>query len=411
MMNTLFYSRPSVVRRLRSGPLGCHMDAFGAWLSAQGYTREMIRHKLRLVSHLSQWLRRRGLGIEAVNERRVTEFLCSWGRRHIIHTADRGSFPTLLAWLREHNLIAPPVAGREESPLRCIEEDYTRYLIQERGLAAATVKNYLPTVHLFLSGRFGTNQMDLDRLQPQDVTKFICSRTCSRRRIQLVVTALRSFLRFLWLRGDISADLAACVPTVPNRPWSELPKFVEPEQVERLLQSCDRRRPVGRRDYAMLLLMARLGLRAGEIHTLTLDDLDWEAGVLTVRGKGKKQDRLPISREVGNALVQYLRHGRPPCATRRLFVRAKAPFRGLARNGSVCAVVRYACRRAGLSPAHQGAHLLRHSLATTVLRYGASLREIGDLLRHRLPQTTEIYAKVDLEGLRTVAQPWIGGEL
>jgi integrase/recombinase XerD len=410
-MSTLFYSRPSVIKRLCAGSLGCQMEVFGAWLSDQGYARYTIRHKLRMVSHLSHWLQRRGLGIEDVNERRVAEFLCSWGRSHVIYARERASFSTLLAWLRQKSLIAPTVIEHNESPFRFIEKDYIRYLTQERGLAAATVKNYVPTARLFLSGRFKANSMDIRRLQPQDVTKFICSRTDSPRRIQLVVTALRSFLRFLWLRGEISTDLAACVPAVANRPLSELRKYLEPEEVERLLQNCDQHRPVGRRDYAMLLLMARLGLRAGEILTLTLDDIDWDAGVLTIGGKGRRQDQLPISREVGIALAQYLRDGRPPCSTRRLFVRARAPFRGLARNGSVCAVVRYACRRAGLSPAHQGAHLLRHSLATNMLRHGASLREIGELLRHRLPQTTEIYAKVDLEGLRTVTQPWIGGEL
>ena len=161
----------------------------------------------------------------------------------------------------------------------------------------------------------------------------------------------------------------------------------------------------------MLLLMARLGLRAGEIHTLTLDDIDWDAGVITIKGKGKRQDQLPIPHDVGIALSQYLRHGRPQCATRRLFVRAKPPFGALAQSSCVCSVVWHACARAGLAPPHQGAHLLRHSLATNMLRHGASLREIGEVLRHRLPSTTEIYAKIDLKRLRTVTQPWIGGKV
>jgi integrase/recombinase XerD len=156
----------------------------------------------------------------------------------------------------------------------------------------------------------------------------------------------------------------------------------------------------------MLLLMARLGLRAGELLTLTLDDIHWETGLITLWGKSHQQESLPIPKDVGEALVRYLKKGRPDCSTRRLFVRVRAPFRELARNGSVCIVVRYACRRAGISPPHQGAHLLRHSLATHMLRRGASMAEVGQIMRHRSPQTTEIYAKVDLRILRELAQPW-----
>ncbi len=410
-MVTEFYSSPPVVRRLHSGPLGCHVDGYGAWLLAQGYSRFTIRHKLRMLCHLSQWLRRRRFGIKEANERRVEEFLRSWSQHHKIHPGDRASFPTLLAWLRQGELISASVCNEEEDSFRQIEEDYTRYLVQERGLATETVRNYVPTARLFVSDRFGASPLTLGDLQVQDVTEFIRSRTGSHRRTQLIVTALRSFLRFLWIRGDITTNLAASVPTVPIRQWTDLAKFMAPEDVERLLQSCDLRRPVGRRDYAMLLLMARLGLRAGEILVLTLDDIDWEGGIITINGKGKRQDRLPLPHEVGRAMALYLQHGRPSCTTRRLFVRGRAPFRGFARNGSVCAVVRYACARAGLSPAHQGAHLLRHSLATEMLRQGASIREIGDLLRHRLSSTTEIYAKVDFEELSTVTQPWKGGKL
>lgn len=281
-------------------------------------------------------------------------------------------------------------------------------LRQERGLAPATLRNYLPAVRRFLQGRYRADAVMLKELTPKDGTKFLVqqARIYRVRCVQLMATALRSFFRFLRFRGDIEMDLAVSLPAVANRGWPDLPKYLSSQDVDRLLRSCDQTRAVGLRDYAMLLLMARLGLRAGELLTLTLDDIHWETGLITLWGKSHQQESLPIPKDVGEALVRYLKKGRPDCSTRRLFVRVRAPFRELARNGSVCIVVRYACRRAGISPPHQGAHLLRHSLATHMLRRGASMAEVGQIMRHRSTQTTEIYAKVDLRTLRELAQPW-----
>jgi integrase/recombinase XerD len=189
---------------------------------------------------------------------------------------------------------------------------------------------------------------------------------------------------------------------------SHLPKSLPPDQVERLLQCCDRRTPSGQRDYAILLLLARLGLRGGEVLAMTLDDPDWERGEILVRGKGQRLERLPLPKDVGAALVHYLRHVRPSCSTRKLFIRMRAPRHGL-RLSAICCVIRRALKRAGLDPDFKGAHLLRHSLATNMLRKGASLSEIGQLLRHAQPTTTQIYAKVDIEALRRIALPWMGG--
>jgi len=411
MVSKLF-SCPTMLRRLYAGPLGEHIDAFAEWLSGQGYSREVLRYKIRMVAYLSHWLHRRGLRAADLNEQRVTRFLCQRCRKSDLWHGNFTTFRDLLWWLRGAGVVAPAVVQSDDTARGRLERDFVLYLTRERGLAAATVKNYLPTAHRFLCERFPASSVVPRDLRSKDVTDFILrqSETISRRRMQLVVTALRSFLRFLRLRGEIASDLAAAVPTVPNHRWLELPKAIPPAQVKQLLESCDRNRPAGRRDYAALLLMARLGLRAGEILSLTLDDVDWEGGTIAIQGKGKRLDQLPLPHDVGEALAEYLRHGRPLCSTRRLFVRAKAPFRELARNGSVCIVVRYACRRAGLSPPHQGAHLLRHSLAIDLLRQGASLREIGEILRHRLSNTTEVYAKVDLKALRTVVQPWMGGQ-
>jgi site-specific recombinase XerD len=224
-----------------------------------------------------------------------------------------------------------------------------------------------------------------------------------------MVTALRSFLRFIYQQGQTATDLSMCVPTVANWDLSELPKFLKPEEVDRLLQSCDKSSFIGQRDYAVLLLLARLGLRAGEVVHMVLEDIDWEAGELIIRGKSARQDRLPLLQDVGEALATYLCHGRPHCSSRRVFIRQLAPHKGFSSSTAIGDIIRRAFARAGLQRTHKGAHLLRHSLATQMLNQGASLNEIGEILRHQQPHTTEIYAKVNWVALRDLAQPWPGG--
>jgi site-specific recombinase XerD len=298
----------------------------------------------------------------------------------------------------------------DQTPLDRIIRDYDRFLSSERGLARATVVCYLPIVRRLLTECFEKKALRLEDLRPADLNRFILreGRRVSRIHARTTVTALRSFLLFLRQRGAVKTDLAAALPGVAHWRLSHIPKSLPPEQVEQLLRSCDRGTPSGQRDYAILLLLARLGLRGGEVLAMTLDDLDWEHGEMVVRGKGQRLERLPLPRDVGTALVHYLRHVRPACSSRNVFIRLKAPLRGL-RLTAICCVVRRALKRAGLDPGFKGAHLLRHSLATTMLRRGASLGEIGQLLRHKQPTTTQIYAKVDIKALRGIALPWMGG--
>ena len=219
---------------------------------------------------------------------------------------------------------------------------------------------------------------------------------------------MRSFFRYLWHRGAISKDLSNCVPTVPNWSLSALPRFLLANEVERILTSCDRETAVGRRNYAILLLLARLGLRAGEVVGLSLDDIDWSTSQLIIRGKGGKSAPLPLARDVGQALADYLRVDRPRCGTRRVFIRSRVPYVGLGNASTISALVMRALTHAGVEAPHKGAHVLRHSLATSLLRQGGSLDEIGKLLRHQSPNTTAIYAKFDLTALDTLALPWPG---
>lgn len=406
-----FYSFPSSWKRLRLGPLGPYIDAFAQYLSEQGYARPTARHKIRAVAGLSRWLERRQCGVKDLDEQVVSEFLRSRRRKGLSRCEAPPALRSLLRHLRDAGIIrcAP---GREESPFHAIEQRFAQYLTQERGLAKPTIDNYLPIARTFLSERFGSKPIILDEITPRDISGFTehHAKRVSLRRAQLITTALRSLFRFLHQRGEIQTDLAASVLTVANWRLSDLPKYLEPEHVELLLGSCNRSAPTGRRDYAVLLLLARLGLRAGEVVHMTLDDIDWENGEITVRGKSLRHDRLPILRDVGDALTGYLRH-RPRCSSRRVFLRMSAPRQGFTSSVAVVDIVRRALVRAGLHPARKGCHLLRHTLAIKMLRGGASLAEIGEILRHELPSTTEIYTKVDVAALRALALPWQGGEL
>lgn len=398
-------------KRLSTGPLAPHFEGLADVLISRGYVESSVKNKLRWVAHFSAWLDRRRLPVSAISEELIQQFLKGYRRHRVGHHGSNATGKLLLSYLRACGDIPPQIKVIDDTPLARIEREYKQYLVSERGLSPATLSNYLPAVRLFLTERFGAEMMDFGQLLPQDTHRFILRQAhrLSRSRAQLLVTALRSFLRFLYQRGDITNDLAVGLPAVANWRLSHLPKSLPPEHVERLLASCDRQTPIGRRDYAILLLLARLGLRAGEVVALMLEDIDWEAGVFTVRGKGSRQAQLPLPEDVGEALVDYLRDGRPLCSSRQVFIRQRAPLNGFATSVAICDVVRRAIERCGLSPPFKGAHLLRHSLATHMLGSGASLGEIGDVLRHCRPETTQIYAKVDVEALRALSPPWPGG--
>jgi site-specific recombinase XerD len=284
--------------------------------------------------------------------------------------------------------------------------------VDDQGLAESTVVNYTWHVQKFLSERFGTGPVRLLDLQAQDATRFIqqTARDHSARHAQLRVAALRSFFRFLHCQGEIEMDLAPALPKVANWALSSLPKYISAEAVQRVLDQCDRQTPVGRRTYAVLLLLARLGLRGGEVLRLNLEDLDWHQARIIIRAsKGPSWTQLPLTPEVGEALARYLRQDRPRGGDcRRVFLRARAPHVGLSDTQAITSLVRRALKQAGVESARKGAHLLRHSLATDLLRQGASLHEIGELLRHRSPNSTAVYAKVELTALRPLAPAWPG---
>lgn len=404
-----YFKLPAVVRRHRRGMLGPHLDSFVTLSGGLGYPRETVRRQCCVLRDFGLWLGSHRLGITDLDEDLAGHHIEDLrGSGQVLRGDEASTIRRFVGHLQELEVIASPERVEENLPLEHILRRYTTYLLMERGVVQITVDTYVPFARRFLDQRFGSGPLCLRELRESDVTNFVLrwAHSQSPGRAKLLVTALRSFFRFLLEHGEIEVDLAATVPTVADWRLSAVPRYMSPEDVERLLDVCDRNTAVGQRDYAILLLLARLGLRGCEVARLEIDDIDWRVGEFTVRGKGLAHDRLPLLPEVGNALAVYLHQGRPTCSTRRVFVRSRAPICAICEKGGVSTIVRNAVRRSGLETPSKGAHLLRHSLATGMLRAGASMAEIGEVLRHRSPITTEIYAKVDFDALRPLAQPW-----
>jgi len=394
------------------GPLSFHIPGFAASLASQGYTKTSIAYRFALVRAFDRWMQQRRIPLGHFNEERIEQFLHYRWRRYSKQPTDRPTLLSLLRQLWDIGAIERPITSPEISPVGNLQTDFAQYLAEQRGLRPATVKQYLFHSRRFLTERFGNGVLPLGALNTQDISRCLLrqARAVSPNAAQRMTVALRNLFRFLHQRGDIATNLADAVPATASWSLAGLPKSLSPQQVELVLKACKQDDPVALRNRAILVLLARLGVRAGEVVQMTLDDIDWEAGELTVRGKGGRQDKLPLPKEVGQSLAKYLQRGRPRCACRRVFIRSQAPHRGLAGSSAIVYVVRTALRRAGINAVAGGAHLLRHALATAMLRKGASLPEIGKILRHQLPKTTAIYTKVDMAALRSLAQPWPGGE-
>jgi site-specific recombinase XerD len=385
--------------------LAPHAAGFSSWLRSRSYSPSAVANRLWQLDQLSRWLEREGMGAEELSPTRAAEFASARRAAGLESWASPQSAALPLAYLREIRVVAPPELVIADGPLEQLLADYRRYLLVERRLSDHTVRDaYGPVARLFLAGREGPGGLELERLGAADVSVFL-ARECPKRSVsgaRDLVCALRSLLRYLHVAGLIEAPLVWAVPSVADLRDRTLPRGLDPAAVKKLLASCDLRTLIGRRDHAILLLLARLGLRAGEVAAIRLDDVDWRRGALLVRGKGARHDELPLPVDVGEAIVSYLRP-RPRCDCRALFLRVTAPRTGLNRC-TVAWVVRAACDRAGLP--RVGAHRLRHTTATEMLRAGASLAEIGQALRHREQKTTAIYAKVDRKALRALARPW-----
>ena len=387
-----------------------HIDAFLDRLRAAHYSEVTLRKKRRVLCALSGWMKSRNVDLTDLDESATTRFM----KRLIDAPRDRvqrerATLRQFLAYLRAEAIVRSPTLGGQ-SAIAHIYGRYLDHLRQDRGLAKNSLRVYGPFIRDFLDSHVGGDGSILpDAFDAVAIQNHLLARSKGRspEYTRLMAVALRSFCHFLFLRGDTARDLYESVPSVRKWRQSTVPTFLTPEQQEALIATADRSTPCGRRDYAILLLLARLGLRAGEIVAIELDDIHWRSGELVVHGKGRMVEHVPLPSEVGEAIAIYLRDGRGASASRRVFLRIWAPRVGLAGPAAIGKIVRLAFARAGFNPACRGAaHLFRHGLATTMIRHGASIAEIAEVLRHRSQDSTAIYAKVAFEDLRGIARSW-----
>ena len=391
-----------------TGPLASHVEGFCAALVRMGYTPRTARDHGYVLVHLSRWLAAERLQPSELTSPVVERFLGARRRAGYRRWRSARSLRPLLAYLGEVAGVPAWRPNVAEGPVDRLLDSYGRYLRVERRLAPSTVRSHEDVARRFLSRHAVGDRLDLDGLTAAEVTAFVLAQARLRSvgSMKALLSPLRSLLRFLFVAGMTPRDLTAAVPGIANPRLGALPKALDAATVAALLVGCDRGTAVGRRDFAILTVLARLGLRAGEVAALRLDDIDWRAGELLVRGKGNRLDRLPLPADVGEAVVDYLRHGRPPSSCRAVFLRAVGPDAAMTGH-SVVMVPRSASRRAGL-PVIVGAHRLRHTAASDMLRRGGSLAEIAQVLRHHSESTTAIYAKLDRAALGLLVRPWPG---
>ncbi len=384
-----------------------HVTEFVAKLAKSGYAEKTKTDKKRLIAPFIRWVREAGIAVKGVDEVCVDEFLACPSRRRYKH---RTALQQFVEHLRSVEVV--PQRRLESTPNELLFQRYVDYLRNTQGLSPHSINAYSSFVRAFVAGqRLPENATAVDGLAIRD-HQLDHSRNRSDSFVSLLAAALRSFLRFCFLDGLTATDLSKAVSPVRRCQLATVPPFLTAEEVEQVIVTADSSTVGGCRAFAILLLLARLGLRASEIIALELGDIRWEAGEIVVRGKGRLHDRLPLLSDVGEALALYLSTARGPSSSRRVFLRRIAPRIGLSQPADVSKMARQALKRAGLLPTGRvGAHIFRHSLATRMIRNGATLAEISQVLRHRSITTTQLYAKVDLEGLRSVALPWPSAEV
>lgn len=413
MLSAFFVSSARIrTLRVRPGGFGQALEGFAEYLCRCGYAKISARRHLRSAEHFAHWSTRRGLSADISDAVALSQFEHHLTRCRCGHYG-RSDREDVLTGAR---LFVSHLQGVEQPPVRSAAEpiaaeaslltSFFEWMRVQRGTTDPTLANYRRPLRTLVQ-QYGEDPINLDARCLREFVLQYC-RGAGRAVTKQCNSALRMFLRFLVAEGRCSAGLVGAIPTLAQWGLGPVPRCLPPADVERLIASCNVAQPAGRRDRAILLLLARLGLRAGDVVQLRLQDIDWKGAWIQVCGKGRRQVRLPLSQEVGQAIVAYLQEGRPPSRTDAVFLRARAPFRPLASHCAVSMIVSQAIKRAGIErPARGAAHLLRHSVASSMLRQGASLQDIATLLRHRSVETTQIYAKVDVTALSQIAQPWV----
>jgi site-specific recombinase XerD len=401
-------TRPTsrITKVVMTGPLTPFAESVRLELTERGYTARTAVHQLCQVARMSLWLDASRIGVSELNAERVEEFL-AWQRVDGRYRSEwsRPGLICLLDVLAEKGVLRTCSPPPTPSPTEVLLASFEHHLLAERGLVTGTVRNYVDVARKFLEGL--SSGIEIEHLSAKEVTDAVLreSAMASVSTVQNFVAGLRGFLRFCFLEGMVNIDLSQAALPVTGRRRSSLPRGITRADARALLAGCDRRSALGRRDHAVLIILLRLGLRAGEVAHLRLDDIDWRAGEVVVRGKGSRLDRLPLPNEVGQSIAAYLRRGRPTSDRREVFLRARAPFGPIA-PGTVSSTVRRACQRAGVDEV--GAHRLRHTVACEMVAAGVPLVEVAQVLRHRSLQTTAVYGRVDLDRLRLLAASWPG---
>lgn len=400
----------SIKDEVRPGHREFHIDAYLHQLHRAGYSEVTLGKKRRVLRAFSRWLQGKSVLLEQLDESDIAAFVNSVPDAPVSCIQFNHSvLRRYLAYLRAEMLVRVP-SPTTESEVECINRQYVEYLHQDRGLAENSVHVYAPYIRDFLeSQKLGDGSISPRTFEAATLRNHLLTRGKGRSGgyVRLLAIALRSFCRFLFLRGHTVRDHSHFVPTVKTWRQSSVPAFLSPEQEQGILKATDQATPTGRRDYAILLLLARLGLRAGEIVALKLDDIRWRSGELVIHGKGQMVEHVPLLSDVGEALARYLHQDRGASTSRQVFLRMWAPHVGLTGPAAIGHIVRLAFARIGLRPSGRGAaHLFRHGLATMMIRNGASMAEIAEVLRHRTQDSTAIYAKVSFESLRRVARAW-----
>lgn len=406
-------SRKRRSRLLVEGPLAPYFEPYAEYLADQGYSQVSYWRKTFLINEFSRWLSREDIPVDEITSEHEEAFLRDRARHRCLKGGDRITLSGVTNWLQEKGIIERRATALvATSGIDRVLREYSSYLHEDHGLAPSTIENYAGYVRHFLTDIFGDAELHLASVHAGKIADYIRRKAPQDRTFATakdIVTALRSFFRFARYRDYIHTDLAAAVPSVAGWSMASIPRAMPADCVRALLDASKKwRTPTGLRNRAILLLLARLGLRAGEVVQLEMGDIDWSEGCLCVHGKGRVERPLPLPHDVGEAIATYLEDGRPESSCRRVFLRSRAPFDGLKSHSDICQIIARAIGRAGIETGSRGAHQLRHALAVDMLRQGASLTDIGQVLRHRSPDATRRYAKVDLDALREVALPWPG---
>jgi integrase/recombinase XerD len=406
-----FFDSPFRIQTLRAGPGGPLLEDFAQELAGVGYAEITARRHIRAAEHFIHWADEEGIPLGSVNRQIVLRFKdhlseCQCpGFGHATQTRGvlSGGVRLFVRYLCGAGIdVSRAIEPVTQDPALFVA--FRAWMRDQRGTSDVVIDNYRIPILDFL--QFID---DAAGIEAHMLRQFVLEKSSKRgyTPAKIVVTALRMFLRFLITEGKCASGLDAAIPSVAHWRLSSLPRYLQAEDVERIIASCDLTSAIGKRDHAILLLLARLALRAGDIVQLCLTDIDWKSAQLSVSGKGRRETLLPLTQEVGQAIVDYLQDGRPQCDDDALFIRSRAPFRRFAHHSAVSVIVERAMRRAAVTcPSRGAAHVLRHSAATSMLRQGATLQDISSILRHRSIETTQIYAKVDITALEQMAQPW-----